>query len=83
VDYAAYLRTPAIARAWMHAAGALVTKGVPLLVLGLTARARLPSWTVATLLGIGALQVITDLLFSVRQSDWKRFSREWGIASRA
>jgi hypothetical protein len=83
VDYASYLRTPAIARAWMHAAGALVTKIVPLLVLGLTARARLPFWAVATLLGIGAVQVTTDLLFSVRQSDWKRFGREWRVASRA
>jgi sporulation protein YlmC with PRC-barrel domain len=83
VDYASYLRTPAVARAWMHAAGALVTKIVPVLVLGLTARARLPSWTVATLLGIGAAQVIADLLWSVRQSDWRRFGREWRVASRA
>jgi hypothetical protein len=83
VDYAAYLRTPAIARAWMHAAGALVTKVVPLGVLGLTARARLPAWTVATLVGISAVQVATDLLFSVHQSDWKRFRREWRVASRA
>jgi hypothetical protein len=83
VDYASYVRTPAISRALMHAAGALVTKIVPLGVLWLTARARLPSWTVATLLGIGAVQVTTDLLFSVRQSDWKRFRREWRVASRA
>jgi hypothetical protein len=80
VDYAAYLRTPAVARAWMHATGALVTKSVPLLVLGLTARAGLPTWTVATLLGIGSVQVATDLLFSVHQSDWKRFRREWRAA---
>jgi hypothetical protein len=83
VDYASYLRTPPVARAWMHAAGALVTKVVPLGVLGLTARAGLPAWTVATLLGIGTVQVTTDLLFSVRESDWKRFRREWRVASRA
>ena len=83
VDYASYLRTPAAARALMHAAGALVTKIVPLGVLWLTARARLPAWTTTALLGIAAVQLTMDLLFSVRQSDWKRFRREWRVASHA
>ncbi|MDQ2953154.1 MAG: hypothetical protein M3R54_12925, partial [Chloroflexota bacterium] len=33
IDYATYLRTPARSRAWMHAAGAIVTKIVPFAVV--------------------------------------------------
>ena len=80
IDYASYLRTPPRARAWMHASGALVTKLVPFLVLGATAGARLPRWTVALLLGVGGMQIATDVLLSTRYSDWKRFRREMRVA---
>ena len=83
LDYAAYLRAPASARAWMHASGALVTKIVPFAALGLTAGARVPAWARACLVAIGGLQLATDALFSVRQSDWKRFRRERRLAAAA
>lgn len=80
VDYASYLRASASARACMHASGALVTKVVPFATLALVAGVRVPAWARASLVGIGALQLATDALFSVRQSDWKRFRRELRLA---
>ena len=79
-DYATYLRTPPQARAWMHASGALVTKAVPFIVLSVTAATRVPSWARLLLLGIGVVQIVTDVLFSTRFSDWKRFRRELRLA---
>ncbi|MBI3979491.1 MAG: hypothetical protein HY331_15015 [Chloroflexi bacterium] len=80
VDYASYLRTPARARAWMHAAGALVTKAVPFALLGAALAAGVPAWATAVLVGIGVVQIVTDVVFSVRHSDWKRFRREMRVA---
>jgi hypothetical protein len=71
-DYATYLRVPPRSRALMHAAGALVTKFVPFVVLPLAN----PPWVRRVLVAIGILQVVTDLVFSTRQSDWKRVRRE-------
>src|SRR5206468_7806032 len=61
IDYASYLRTPARRRAWMHAAGALATKAVPFALLPLGQRAGAPAWSVAALVGVGVLQIATDL----------------------
>ncbi len=80
IDYASYLRTSPWARAWMHASGALVTKLVPFALVPVALRARTPRWTMAILLGIGILQIGTDLLYSVRRSDWKRVRRELRVA---
>jgi hypothetical protein len=71
-DYATYLRVPPRSRAAMHAAGALVTKIVPLAVLPLARHA----WARRVLVAVGLVQVLTDILFSTRQSDWKRVRRE-------
>jgi hypothetical protein len=71
-DYATYLRVPPRSRAVMHAAGALVTKVVPFAVLPLANQ----TWVRRVLVAIGMLQVLTDLVFSTRQSDWKRVRRE-------
>jgi hypothetical protein len=71
-DYATYLRVPPRSRALMHAAGALVTKIVPFAVLPLV-RDR---WARRVLVAIGLVQVLTDIVFSTRQSDWKRVRRE-------
>jgi hypothetical protein len=76
IDYASYLRTPATARAWMHASGAIVTKLIPFLVVPVALAAGTPWWTTALLVTVGVVQLLTDLLFSVRASDWKRFRRE-------
>ena len=80
-DYASYLRAPARSRAWMHASGALVTKVVPFLLLPAALIAGIPGWAVVAVVAIGALQILTDVLWSVRTSDWKRFRREMRIAA--
>jgi len=76
VDYATYLRVPATRRAWMHAAGAIATKLVPFVMLGPAIAMEAPGWTVWVLVIVGAGQIVTDLLWSVKVSDWKKFARE-------
>lgn len=76
VDYATYLRAGPRSRAWMHASGALVTKIVPFMLLGLVLAGDFPSWAAWLLAAQGVLQIITDALWSVRMSDWKKFRRE-------
>jgi hypothetical protein len=76
IDYATYLRTPPRARAWMHASGALVTKAVPFALIPVAVAARAPRWIAVILMLVGVAQVATDVLFSTKTSDWKRFRRE-------
>ncbi len=80
VEYGSYLRTPPAARAWFHASGAIVTKLVPFAVLAATVGRDLPSWTRLALVGIGIATLLTDLLFSINNSDWKKFRREMKVA---
>ncbi|HLZ48700.1 MAG TPA: hypothetical protein VKR80_08640 [Candidatus Limnocylindria bacterium] len=80
IDYASYLRTPARARAWMHAAGAIVTKVLPFALVPFALRVGLETWAVGLLIVIGVLQILTDVLWSVRASDWKKFRREMRAA---
>lgn len=80
VDYASYLRTDAMARAWMHASGALVTKTIPFLLVGAAVAANLPAWAVWGLVAIGVVSIVTDVLWSTMASDWKKFSRERAVA---
>jgi hypothetical protein len=83
VDYATYLRATPGARATMHAAGALATKVAPFAVFT-PAYIRhaelnyelLPSWSLWAVLGLGALQIVTDIIWSTRFSDWKKVRRE-------
>jgi hypothetical protein len=79
-DYASYLRVPAERRAWMHASGAVATKVAPFLPLLVWSTAGAPVWSAIVLLAIGAVQIVTDVVFSVRSSDWKRFLRERAVA---
>ncbi|HSK06360.1 MAG TPA: hypothetical protein VK990_02485 [Acidimicrobiia bacterium] len=80
LDYATYLRAPAVARAWMHASGAIVTKTVPFVFLGAALAADLPGWVVGALVVIGLAQIGTDLVWSTKASDWKKFRREMRMA---
>jgi hypothetical protein len=87
IDYASYLRTAPSARAWMHASGAIASKIAPFAVFAavyLPHRAAgydlLPPWSLWAILGLGVLQILTDILFSTRKSDWKRFRRERQVA---
>lgn len=74
VDYASYLRTPPKQRAWMHASGALITKVVPFALLPLARR--MPRWVFRLMVGVGIVQIVTDIAWSTRASDWKKFRRE-------
>lgn len=76
VDYSTYLRTPARQRAWMHAAGALTTKAIPFLLIGAALAVDLPAWAVVVLLVLAFAQIVTDVLWSTKASDWKKYRRE-------
>jgi len=76
IDYATYLRTPARSRAWMHASGALVTKALPFLMLGAAWGMDAPGWASLVLIATGVVTIATDVLWSTKSSDWKKFRRE-------
>jgi len=80
IDYASYLRASPRQRAWMHAAGAIATKLTPFLVIPYAVAIGTETWAVLLLLVLGVLQVVSDVLFSVRASDWKKFRREMRLA---
>ena len=80
VDYATYLATPARARAWMHASGALVTKAIPFFALGPALVIGVPGWVTVLLVVVGVVQVVTDVAWSTKASDWKKFRREMQYA---
>lgn len=80
IDYATYLRTGPRKRAWMHAAGALMTKAIPFLLIPAALAADLPAWVAWVLLAAGVGQIITDIAWSTRSSDWKKFRREMRFA---
>jgi hypothetical protein len=75
-DYSTYLRASPMARAWMHAAGAIATKLAPFVVLALYPLTNAPAWGAWAVLAIGIVQIVTDVLFSTKSSDWKKFNRE-------
>ncbi|MFB3737697.1 MAG: hypothetical protein ACE14W_01880 [Candidatus Velamenicoccus archaeovorus] len=79
-DYATYLRTPPGGRAWMHASGALATKVAPFVALAFRWATEAPAWAAWILVGYGLLQIVTDVLFSTRSSDWKKVRRERAVA---
>ena len=87
VDQASYLRADPTSRAAMHAAGAIASKVAPFAVFGVAyvqhARAGwelVPEWSLWAILGFGALQIVTDVVWSTRRSDWMRVRRELRIA---
>lgn len=82
IDYASYLRASPRQRAWMHAAGAIATKLTPFLVVPYAVAIGTEMWAVLVLLALGVVQIVTDVLFSVKASDWKKFRREMKIARR-
>ena len=87
IDYASYLRTAPRARARMHASGAIASKIAPFAVFAavyLPHRAAgydlFPSWSLWGVLGIGVVQLLTDILFSRKSGDWKKVIRERRLA---
>lgn len=79
-DYASYLRASPRARAWMHASGAIATKLAPFAVAAFYPLTEAPAWVLWLVLAYGAFQILTDVLFSVRSSDWKKVRREVRVA---
>ena len=79
-DYATYLRADPTVRAWMHASGAIATKLAPFLALVFASTADAPTWARLTLLGLGVVLIVTDVLFSTKTSDWKKVRRELAVA---
>ncbi len=82
IDYASYLRARPAGRAWMHASGAIVTKLVPFVVVPYALAIGCDTWAIVVLVAIGVLQIASDLLLSVKSSDWKKFRREMSYARR-
>jgi hypothetical protein len=64
----------------MHASGALATKVAPFVALGFWWASEAPGWAAWALLALGVFQVVTDVLFSTKSSDWKRVKRERAVA---
>ena len=79
-DYGTYLRADPGARAWFHAAGALATKAAPFLALAFWPSCGAPGWSAWALVALGIGQIATDVAFSVKTSDWKKFRRERAVA---
>jgi hypothetical protein len=80
-DYASYLRTEPSRRAWFHASGAIATKIAPFVAVALSPLTNAPGWAVIAMAAYGVLQIVTDVVFSTRTGDWKKFLRERGIAN--
>jgi hypothetical protein len=79
-DYATYLRASPMARAVMHASGALATKLAPFLALIFFATTDAAAWARSALWGVGVLLIVTDVFFSTKTSDWKKVRRELAVA---
>lgn len=79
-DYASYLKADADSRAWMHASGAVATKLAPFVALAWWPASNAPWWSAAVLAAFGVFQIVTDVAFSTRSGDWKKFRRERSIA---
>jgi hypothetical protein len=79
-DYGSYLRADPDSRAWMHASGAIATKLAPFVALAFWPASGAPWWSAAALAAIGAIQIATDIAFSTKTGDWKKFRREKAIA---
>ena len=76
-DYATYLRAAPRSRAWMHASGAIVTKAIPFLLIPTAVlMPAIPIWVPIALLLLGIVQIVTDVTWSTRSSDWAKFRRE-------
>ncbi len=86
-DYETYLKASPGARAVMHAAGAVASKIAPFAVFvavylphRASGYALLPAWSLWTILGIGVVQLLTDVLWSTKTSDWKKVRCELRVA---
>ncbi|NNF70410.1 MAG: hypothetical protein HKN01_11625 [Acidimicrobiia bacterium] len=63
----------------MHASGAVLTKLIPFFALGPALVMEAPWWTTALLVLLGVGQIVTDIVWSTKASDWKKYRRELGF----
>jgi hypothetical protein len=75
-DYATYLRASPEERVLMHASGAIASKLAPFVSLAFWPASNAPAWAAWAILAIGIAQIVTDVLFSTKSSDWKKVRRE-------
>jgi hypothetical protein len=67
----------------MHASGAIVTKAIPFLLLPVVLLVSvIPTWVPVVLVVLGVAQIITDVVWSTKSSDWSKFRREMRYDSR-
>jgi hypothetical protein len=64
----------------MHASGAIVTKIMPFAFIGAAIAAGVPDWVPWALVVIGLVEIGTDIFWSTKSSDWKKYRREMGLA---
>jgi hypothetical protein len=65
----------------MHASGAIVTKVIPFLLIGVALlMSAIPTWVPIALLALGIIQIVADSAWSTKSSDWAKFSREMTYA---
>lgn len=79
-DYGTYLRAAPEERAMMHASGAIASKIAPFISLAFWPASDAPAWAAWVILAIGVGQIVTDVLFSTKSSDWKKVRRERKVA---
>ena len=60
----------------MHAAGALASKVAPFVSLAVWPATTAPGWAALAVLGLGLVQIVTDVIWSTRKGDWKKYARE-------
>jgi hypothetical protein len=82
VDYESYLRVPPQQRALMHASGAIVTKLVFVVGLGAGWAMEADPWVLWLLVILTVVAAVTDVLWSTKVSDWKKYRRERALAGR-
>jgi hypothetical protein len=78
-DYATYLRASPEERVLMHASGAIASKLAPFVSLAFWRASNAPAWAAWAILAIGIGQIVTDVLFSTKSSDWKKVRRERSV----
>jgi hypothetical protein len=87
IDYASYLRADPGGRVAMHAAGAVASKIAPFAVFAGVYLPHVdrnfelfPEWSLWAILIIGVGQILTDIVWSTRKSDWRKVRRERAVA---
>ncbi len=80
IDYDSYLQVTPCRRAWMHASGAITTEIVSILTFLVALARGFPRWVKWVLGGNALVVTLTEIFFSTRYSDWKRFGREMRLA---